>query len=69
MKLLTKRKLPKPASACGYPISQLKAFFTKKQRKEFNRRFGVQTCALENGEIVLYPHDVERAVLGLGPLD
>lgn len=66
---ITRRKLPKPSHSVGYPVSQLKAFFTKKQYQKFNKAFGVQTCALINGEIILYEDDVIRAVQGFEPLD
>lgn len=62
-------KLPKPDHEYGYTPKQIKSLcrelgFTQ---KEFNRAFGVNTCAVgDNGELILYPRDVESALYKMG---
>lgn len=63
-------KLPPPNNPIGYTRDEMKKHLTKKQFNKFCKNFGVQTCAVdENGKVLMYPYDVERALVGLPPLD
>jgi hypothetical protein len=59
------KELPKPLHKLGYPKSQVKKIMRELKVKwsDFGDAFGVNTCAIaENGETVMYPCDIERAL-------
>lgn len=61
--------LPKPIHKHGYVAEQLDVILAERgiSREDFNRAFGINTCALDDElGVIVYPEDVERALWLLG---
>lgn len=65
---MTKTDLPKPAGKYGYTAKQIRKIcrVRKIHHKTFSKAFGVNTCALDNGEPNYYACDIELALYKLG---